>query len=105
AVGTRLEGALSNQTMVVDKGGKGSAQIEALIRAGQSLSENHPIEELFGLILDLSIKAVNAQRGVVMILEGSTLVPMSHKGDGFRISSAVRDRVLNEKSSILFPYP
>jgi len=98
---TSLEGALSNQTMVVDKGGKGATQIEALIRAGQSLSENHPLEELFGLILELSVKAVNAQRGVVMILEGGTLVPKAHKGEGFRISTAVRDRVLNEKCSVL----
>ncbi len=36
-----------------------------------------------------------------MILEGDELVPRAHKGDGFRISSAVRDRVLNERSSIL----
>ena len=52
-------------------------------------------------MLDLAIQAVNAQRGVLLILEGDTLVPRAHKGEGFRISTAVRDRVLNEKSSIL----
>ena len=98
---TSLEGALSNQTMVVDRSGRGSAQVQALVRAGQCLSENHPLEELFPLILDLSIKAVNAQRGVVMLLEGEELVPKAHKGEGFRISTTVRDRVLKEKSSIL----
>jgi len=36
-----------------------------------------------------------------MILEGGELVPRAHKGDGFRISTAVRDKVLNERSSIL----
>jgi serine phosphatase RsbU (regulator of sigma subunit) len=98
---TSLEGALSNQTMAVDKAGRGPTQVQALIRAGQCLSENHPLEELFPLILDLSIRAVNAQRGVVMILEGDQLVPKAHKGEGFRISTAVRDRVLKEKSSVL----
>jgi phosphoserine phosphatase RsbU/P len=99
---TSLEGALSNQTMVVDRGGpRGSTQMQALIRAGQCLSENHPLEELFPLILDLSVKAVNAQRGVVMLLEGEALVAKAHRGEGFRISTAVRDKVLNEKSSVL----
>src|SRR5690242_19288041 len=82
---TSLEGALSNQTMVVERpGGKSSAPMQALIRAGQELSENRPLAELFPVILDLAIQAVNAQRGVVMILEGDTLVPKAHKGEGFR---------------------
>jgi phosphoserine phosphatase RsbU/P len=38
---------------------------------------------------------------VLLILEGENLVPKAHKGEGFRISSGVRDRVLKEKSSIL----
>jgi serine phosphatase RsbU (regulator of sigma subunit) len=36
-----------------------------------------------------------------LLLEGETLIPRAHKGESFRISTAVRDRVLNEKSSIL----
>ncbi|MGA2723109.1 MAG: SpoIIE family protein phosphatase [Bryobacteraceae bacterium] len=99
---TSLEGALSNQTMAVERGGpKASAPMQALIRAGQELAENRPLADLFPVILDLAIQAVNAQRGVLLILEGGTLVPRAHKGEGFRISTAVRDRVLNEKSSIL----
>src|SRR5580704_4069220 len=99
---TSLEGALSNQTMAIQAGGaKTSAPMQALIRAGQELSENRPLAELFPVILDLAIQAVNAQRGVLLILEGENLVPKAHKGDGFRISSGVRDRVLKEKSSIL----
>jgi len=99
---TSLEGALSNQTMAIERGGpKASAPMQALIRAGQELSDNRPLNELFPVILDLAIQAVNAQRGVLMILEGDTLVPRAHKGDGFRISTAVRDRVINERSSIL----
>ena len=99
---TSLEGALSSQTMAIERGGpKASAPMQALIRAGQELSENRPLAELFQVILDLAIQAVNAQRGVLLLLEGTTLVPRAHKGDGFRISTAVRDRVINEKSSIL----
>jgi phosphoserine phosphatase RsbU/P len=100
---TSLEGALSNQTQAVERGGgpKSSAPMQALIRAGQELAEARPLEELFPVILDLAIQAVNAQRGVLLLLEGEELVPRAHKGDNFRISTAVRDRVLNEKSSML----
>ena len=60
---TSLEGALSNQTMAIQGGGaKSSAPMQALIRAGQELSENRPLAELFPVILDLAIQAVNAQR-------------------------------------------
>ncbi|MEO8370642.1 MAG: SpoIIE family protein phosphatase [Candidatus Solibacter sp.] len=99
---TSLEGALSNQTLAIERGGpKASAPMQALIRAGQELSDNRPLNELFPVILDLAIQAVNAQRGVLLIQEGDQLVPRAHKGDGFRISSAVRDRVMKERSSIL----
>src|SRR5688572_24737154 len=99
---TSLEGALNNQTMAIERGGpKASAPMQALIRVGQELSMNRPLGELFPVILDLAIQAVNAQRGVLMILEGDSLVARAHKGEGFRISTAVRDRVLQEKSSIL----
>jgi serine phosphatase RsbU (regulator of sigma subunit) len=99
---TNLDNALSNQTMAIERGGtKASAPMQALIRAGQELSANRPLEDLFQVILDLSIQAVNAQRGVLLILDGDTLTARAHKGDGFRISSAVRDKVLKDRSSIL----
>ncbi len=101
---TSLEGALSaNQTIQMDRGTgpRASAPMQALIRAGQELSENRPLAELFPVILDLAIQAVNAQRGVVLVLENDVLVPKAHQGDGFRISSGVRDRVLRDKTSIL----
>ena len=63
---TSLEGALSNQTLAIERGGpKASAPMQALIRAGQELSDNRPLNELFPVILDLAIQAVNAQRGVL----------------------------------------
>jgi serine phosphatase RsbU (regulator of sigma subunit) len=100
---TSLEGALSSQTMAIDRAGlkTSAAPMQALIRAGQELSENRPLSELFQVILDLAIQAVNAQRGVLLLLENETLVARAHKGDGFRISTAVRDRVIKEKTSIL----
>jgi serine phosphatase RsbU (regulator of sigma subunit) len=97
---TSLEGALSNQTMVTESN-RGAAQMKALIHAGQELATNRPLSELFQKILDLSIDAVGAQRGVLMTLEGTRLVPRANKGEGFRISGTVRDRVLKEKNSLL----
>lgn len=78
-----------------------SPVVRALVRAGRELAGHRPLEELFPLILDLSISAVGAERGVVMTLEGDKLVSRALHGDGFRISTTVRDRVLQEKASVL----
>ena len=75
--------------------------VAALIRAGQELAGHRPLDELFELILDLSIQAVGAERGVLMTLEGEELVVRSVRGEGFRISTAVRDRVIKEGASLL----
>jgi phosphoserine phosphatase RsbU/P len=75
--------------------------VAALIRAGQELSGHRPLDELFELILDLSLSAVGAERGVLMTLEGDDLITRAVRGEGFRISSAVRDRVLKERASLL----
>lgn len=97
---TNLEGA--NQTILLERpGAKSSAAFQALLRAGQELSENRPLADLFDKILNLAIEAVNAQRGVLLTLEAGKLIPRAHKGDGFRISTAVRDQVLNGRTSIL----
>jgi sigma-B regulation protein RsbU (phosphoserine phosphatase) len=78
----------------------GSA-VTALVRAGRELAARRPLPELFRVILDLAIDAVGAHRGVLMTLEKGELVPQASRGEGFRISSAVRDRVLQEKTSML----
>ncbi len=57
--------------------------------------------ELFEVILDLSIESVGAERGVLMTLEGGSLAVQASRGNGFRISSTVRDQVLNQKASLL----
>jgi phosphoserine phosphatase RsbU/P len=79
----------------------GSRVVQALIRAGQELAGHGRLEDLFEVILDLSIQSVDGERGVLMTLEGEQLVVRSSRGEGFQISSAVRDRVIQEKASIL----
>ena len=76
-------------------------QMQALIRAGRELAGHRPLHELFEVIMDLSMEAVMAGRGVLMTLEGDDLQPRAARGAGFKISSTVRDRVLNEKASLL----
>jgi phosphoserine phosphatase RsbU/P len=109
---TNLRGVLSRESTMpgVRKPAPGTERrgiplehpgVAALIRAGQELAGHRPLEELFELILDLSIQAVGAERGVLMTLEGEDLVVRSVRGEGFRISTTVRDRVLKERASLL----
>jgi sigma-B regulation protein RsbU (phosphoserine phosphatase) len=91
-----LQGVLSQE-----KETEGAAQMRALIRVGRELSGNMPLGDLFNLIMNLSIEVVGAARGVLMTLEGDELVVRAARGEGFRISSAVRDRVIKEKASLL----
>jgi sigma-B regulation protein RsbU (phosphoserine phosphatase) len=96
---TNLEGVIApdkNQSS-----GIAAAQVSALIRAGNELANHRPLPELFRFILDLAIQAVKADRGVLLTLEDGELVVRANKGEGFRISSAVRDRVLNSGASVL----
>ena len=64
-VATSLKGVLSQ-----DKEIEGDPQMRALIRAGRELAGNMPLAELFKLIMNLSVEAVGATRGVLMTLEG-----------------------------------
>lgn len=109
---TNLRGVLSRESTMpgvskpVSRGERRGLPLEhpgvaALIRAGQELAGHRPLDELFELILDLSIQAVGAERGVLMTLEGEDLVARSVRGEGFRISTTVRDRVLKERASLL----
>jgi len=93
---TSLKGLLDHEKEI-----EGGAQMRALIRVGRELSGNLPLSDLFKLIMNLSIEAVGAARGVLMTLEGEELVVRAAKGEGFRISGAVRDRVIKEKTSLL----
>ena len=75
--------------------------VGALIRAGQELAGHRPLEELFGVILNLALSAMGAKRGVIMTLEEGELVLRASEGDGFSISTAVRDRILRQKCSLV----
>ncbi|HKW97857.1 MAG TPA: SpoIIE family protein phosphatase [Bryobacteraceae bacterium] len=95
---TDLKGLLGGKTIEAAS----ALQMSALIRAGNELATERPLPELFALILDLSIQAVGAERGVLMTLEPEgDLVVRAAKGNAFRISTAVRDRVLNTRVSVL----
>lgn len=80
---------------------RANRRMEALVRAGRELASFKPIESLFGITLDLALDAVGAKRGILMTLENGELVTRAHKGDGFRVSSAVRDKVMRERASLL----
>ncbi|MBZ5675884.1 MAG: SpoIIE family protein phosphatase [Acidobacteriia bacterium] len=88
-----------NKTTVMSM--QGTPQMRALIDAGRELAGHRPLAELFPLIMDLSTKAVRAGRGVLMTLDGDQLNVRAAHGEGFQISSTVRDRVLKGKDSLL----
>ncbi len=100
---------VTGATVISHPQGDGSAaaaalaatHVSALIRAGNELAGNRPLQELFPFILDLSIQAVNADRGVLLTVEEGELVVRANRGDGFHISTAVRDRILNTGVSVL----
>ncbi len=91
-----LDGLLSDEKEI-----QGIGHMQAFIRAGRELVGHMPLEKLFELILDLSVEAVKASRGVLMTLEDGELRVRASKGAGFRISSRVRDLVLKERRSLL----
>ncbi len=74
---------------------------QALIRAGRELVVGRPLAELFPVILTLAMESVGAERGVLLTLEGQGLTTRASSGGEFRISAAVRDKVLQERASLL----
>jgi serine phosphatase RsbU (regulator of sigma subunit) len=96
-IGGGGQSADMNKTQVM----QGSPQMHALIRAGRELAGHRPLAELFQVILDLSVDAVCAGRGVLMTLENDGLEVRANRGEGFQISKTVRDRVLKDKASLL----
>jgi serine phosphatase RsbU (regulator of sigma subunit) len=109
-----LDGALASYTLSVPavargtpapigtpRGAADAGAVRALVRAGLELAVRRPLPEMFSLILDLSMEVVGARRGVLLTLEKDHLVVQALKGDTFRISTAVRDRVLKTRQSML----
>lgn len=98
---TNLEGAIKTGETRGDSAGVAAAQVSALVRAGNELASHRPLPELFRFILDLAISAVKADRGVLLTIEETGLTVRANKGEGFHISTAVRDHVLNSGASVL----
>ncbi|HYZ86512.1 MAG TPA: SpoIIE family protein phosphatase [Bryobacteraceae bacterium] len=99
---TDLKGVITKQRASADSARPSdSRSVAALIRAGQELSSHRPLNELFGLILDLAIETFGANRAVLMTLEEDKLVVRAAHGANFQISSTVRDRVIQGKESLL----
>jgi sigma-B regulation protein RsbU (phosphoserine phosphatase) len=90
-----VEGLLAEESEAAGR------HMQALITAGRELATHLPLDKLFDLILDLSVEAVGAARGVLMTLENQELQVRSTKGRGLRMSSHVRDLVIREKRSLL----
>ncbi|MGD1096412.1 MAG: SpoIIE family protein phosphatase [Bryobacteraceae bacterium] len=91
----------SLQGLIAEETAQGSRHMQALITAGRELATHLPLDKLFDLILDLSVEASGAARGVLMTLENDELQVRSTKGQGLRISSHVRDLVIQERRSLL----
>jgi serine phosphatase RsbU (regulator of sigma subunit)/pSer/pThr/pTyr-binding forkhead associated (FHA) protein len=99
---TSLEGIMRADADAKGKTqGFASAQVAALIRAGNELAGDRPLPELFRFILELAIDAVKGDRGILLTLENGELVPKANRGEGFRISSTVRNRVVETGASVL----
>ncbi|MBY0504116.1 MAG: SpoIIE family protein phosphatase [Bryobacteraceae bacterium] len=96
---TSLAGALSTAASPSGL----ARQVDALVRAGQELAGHRPLSELFGLILNLALDAVEASRGVLMTWDGHQLVAQAARGDHFEISTFVRNQVMEERKSLLVP--
>src|SRR5206468_3827993 len=82
---TSLDKALSRTgELPLQPGDGGSSKaarvIQSLIRAGQELAGHRPLSELFSVILDLGLSAVEAKRGVILTLEENGLVVRAIRG-------------------------
>jgi signal transduction histidine kinase len=72
------------------------------VRAGRELARHRPLPELFGVVLDLALEALPAERGVILTVdERGQLEIQAARGEAFRISESVRDTVLEGKTSLL----
>lgn len=98
---TRLATVLEGEEPSARSAGLDHPAVGVLVRAGRELAGHRPLAQLFDVILALAVEAVGAERGVLMTLEGGNLVVRALRGEGFRISSSVRDRVLEARESIL----
>ena len=101
-VSVDLQSVLETSTDLAGRPALENTHLGALVRAGRELAGHCALEDLFELILDLLLGAVKASRGVVMTREAEgDLKGRAVRGEGFRISTTVRDLVMNEGKSLL----
>ncbi len=80
---------------------RSSPHMRALVHAGRELCGHTSLDELFEVIMNLSFDAVGGARGALITVEQGELRVRASKGQGFSISSHVRDLVLKEGRSLL----
>ena len=93
--GSSIEQALSTGMIT------GASRIQALMEAGRELAGHRPLAELFEVILDLAMKSVGGRRGMLATSDNGRLTMRALRGEGLRVSETVRDRVLNQRASLL----
>ena len=78
------------------------SHLGALVQAVRALAGQGALDRLFELVLNSSLDAVKASRGIVMTKEsGGELAIRAVRGDKFRISNTVREMVMTEGQSLL----
>ena len=97
-----LKSALEKSTDLAGRPTLQDSHLGTLVRAARELAGQGTPERLFDLVLGFSLDALSASRGIVMTRErNGELVTRAVRGDGFRISSRVRDMVTTEGRSLL----
>lgn len=100
APATTVEATL-DAVLKTDREIRSSPHMKALVQAGRELCGHLSLDELFQVIMNLSVDTVGATRGVLITMEGGEFRVRASKGAGFRISSHVRDLVVKQKVSLL----
>jgi serine phosphatase RsbU (regulator of sigma subunit)/pSer/pThr/pTyr-binding forkhead associated (FHA) protein len=80
-----------------------------LSKAASELVVHRPLDELFDLVLDLLFEAVAAERGAILLLEGTPPLPVirastSRLGEPLtRVSRSIARRAIEDRVSLLIP--
>jgi serine phosphatase RsbU (regulator of sigma subunit)/pSer/pThr/pTyr-binding forkhead associated (FHA) protein len=83
--------------------------LSILSKAASELVVHRPLNELFDLVLDLLFEAVAAERGAILLLEGTPPRPVikastSRLGEPLtRVSRSIARRAMEERVSLLIP--
>ncbi len=101
-VSVNLKSALEGTANAASPQALERSHLQVITRASRLLAGLGTRDKLFELVLDLSLSAVKASRGVVMTADGSdNLQIRALRGEGFRISTVVADLVIKQAKSLL----